>query len=118
MPRFFPDRPQCGPHAFRWWLAAWFPAAVAVAVICIESTETFSAANTSGWLRPLFERVFGAFRDANWDLFHHYLRKTGHFLGYGTVGVTFLRAWLCTIGCNRHASLSAWRRRATALAIV
>src|SRR5579871_1681782 len=112
---FFPHRPQPGPHTPRWWLAAWLPAAVAVAVICIESTETFSAANTSSWLRPVFERIFGAFRNANWELLHHYLRKTGHFLGYGTVGLTFLRAWLSMLGLQWRGPLFAWRRRAIAL---
>lgn len=113
----FPDRPQPAPPTTRWWLSVWLPAAVAVAVICAESTETFSAANTSSWLRPLFERIFGAFQDARWELFHHYLRKTGHFLGYGTVGLTFLRAWLFTLGRRAQPSLQAWRARATALAI-
>jgi VanZ family protein len=90
---------------------------VAVAVICVESTQTFGAENTSTWLRPIFERIFGQFQDARWELFHHCLRKTGHFLGYGTVAVTFLRAWLYTLGRRTQPSMRTWRLRATALAI-
>jgi VanZ family protein len=83
----------------------------------MESTETFSSQNTSGWLRPLFERLFGAFQDENWASFHHYLRKSGHFLGYGTVSLTFFRAWLYTLGRRMQPSLRAWRARAALLAI-
>lgn len=119
MRSFFPDRPRLAPGSriVPWWLAAWLPAAIAVAVICVESTETLSAANTSAWLRPIFERVFGSFQDDNWNLLHHYLRKTGHFIGYGTVGLTFLRAWLYTLGRRPWPSLTSWRMRATLLAI-
>jgi VanZ family protein len=116
MPSFFPDAPRtAGASNWRLRLSAWLPALLGIAVICIESTGTFSAQNTSSWLRPVFERIFGPFRDANWELFHHLLRKSGHFLGYGSLGLAFLRAWLCTLGPNR--SLQSWRLRATALAI-
>ena len=30
-----------------------------------------------------------------WELFHHYIRKCGHFVGYGTMGLLWLRAlWM------------------------
>lgn len=100
-----------------WWFCVWAPAALAVGVICIESTGTFSAENTSSWLRPIFQNVFGKFTDNRWELFHHYLRKTGHFVGYGTVGFTFLRAWLHTLREQASATLFGWRVKATLLAI-
>jgi len=102
----------------RWWLRVWLPVVIAVAVICTESTETFSAQNTSSWLRPIFERIFGAFQDATWDSFHHYLRKSGHFVGYGTVGFTFLRAWLYTLDLRAQSRLLMWRVRSSLLAIL
>ena len=41
------------------WLAfVWLPVLLGVLVIAIESTATFSAANTSSWLRPIAEAVF------------------------------------------------------------
>jgi VanZ family protein len=116
MPAFFPNCPQRTSDR-RWWLAAWLPAVVAVLVICVESTQTFGAESTSNWLRPVFERVFGRFQDANWEQLHHYLRKTGHFFGYGTVCLTFLRAWLITNGRRTQRSLHTWRVRATVMAI-
>ncbi|HXE06947.1 MAG TPA: VanZ family protein [Acidobacteriaceae bacterium] len=114
---FFPDRPERASDR-RWWLAAWLPAFLAVGVICVESTQTFGAENTSAWLRPIFERIFGHLQDARWETLHHYLRKTGHFIGYGVVGLTFLRAWLIALGRRVQPSLHTWRMRATALAIV
>jgi VanZ family protein len=103
---------------WRWWFNVWVPVAVAVGVICVESTRTFSSQNTSSWLRPIFERLLGAFQDNTWDTFHHALRKSGHFVGYGTVGFTFLRACLHTLGRRGVASLAAWRAEASVLAIM
>jgi len=116
MPRFFPDAPRTADaSSWRRRLVAWLPALVGIVVICIESTGTFSAANTSSWLRPIFERIFGPFQNANWEVLHHYIRKTGHFLGYGSLGLAFLRAWLYTL--ERHRSVQGWRLRATAFAV-
>ncbi|HEY4378984.1 MAG TPA: VanZ family protein [Acidobacteriaceae bacterium] len=103
---------------WRWWLNVWAPVALAIGVICIESTGTFSAQNTSSWLRPIFERLFGAMQDATWDAVHHILRKTGHFLGYGTVGFTFLRAWLHTLSRHDPSALRSGRLGASVLAIL
>ena len=117
---FFPDAPLSAiPRDWRWFLRAWLPAIIGVGIICAESTNTFSAQNTSSWLRPIFEGVLGRFQDAHWELFHHYLRKSGHFLGYGLLGLAFLRAWLSTLSAKRSQSpLPSWRLRATAFAIV
>jgi VanZ family protein len=103
---------------WRWWLSVWFPVAIAILVIAIESTGTFSAENTSSWLRPVFENVVGRISDTGWDNFHHYLRKTGHFVGYGTVGFTFLRAWLHTRARRGISTVLAWRVECTILAIL
>lgn len=111
------DSSQEVESGWRWWLSVWLPVAVAVTVIAIESTATFSAQNTSSWLRPVFERVVGNMSDRVWGTLHHYLRKTGHFVGYGTVGFTFLRAWLHTRARHGIATLLAWRLECTVLAI-
>jgi VanZ family protein len=103
---------------WRWWLKVWLPVVIAVAIICVESTNTFSAQNTSSWLRPILERWFGAFQDNAWETFHHHLRKTGHFVGYGTVGFTFLRAWLHTRARGGVPTLVSWRLESSILAIL
>ena len=53
----------------------------------------FGADHTSGPLRWVWEHVFGHVTNRRWDLLHHYIRKTGHFVGYGTMGLLWLRAW-------------------------
>jgi VanZ family protein len=105
-------------YGWSWWLSIWSPVAIAIAVIVAESTDTFSAQHTSEWLRPLFGRWFGAFTDARWDLFHHYLRKSGHFLGYGSIGLTFLRAWLHTLARRGRTTLLSWRLESSILAVL
>ena len=112
-----PSQSPEDPVGWRWWASVWLPVAIAVTVIAIESTATFSAQNTSSWLRPVFERVVGTMSDRVWETLHHYLRKTGHFLGYGTVGFTFLRAWLHTRARRGIATFLAWRLECTVLAI-
>jgi VanZ family protein len=104
----------------------WTPALLGVLVIAIESTATFSAANTSSWLRPIAEKVFGRLSDPTWELAHHLLRKTGHFLGYGTLCVLFLRAWLLTLAprvqqfglSNRLWRLKSWVRAILSTAFI
>lgn len=119
-PVFFYEPSPPSPRedaGWRWWFKVWTPVVIAIAVICWESTGTFTAQNTSSWLRPIFERWFGPFRDSTWDLFHHYLRKSGHFIGYGTMGWTFLRAWLYTLGRRGIETLRAWRVESSVLAV-
>lgn len=120
-PVFFYKTPSsiyAEPGSFQWWLRVWAPVVLAIGIICIESTDTFSAQHTSEWLRPLVERWFGPVSNGQWGVLHHYLRKTGHFVGYGTMGFTFLRAWLYTLGRRGTSALLAWRAESTVLAIL
>lgn len=77
----------------KFWIRAWWPVVASTIVIVIESTELFGSNHTSGPLRWIFQHLFGLVGDARWDTIHHYIRKSGHFLGYGIVGLTWLRAW-------------------------
>lgn len=76
-----------------YWIRAWLPVAIAICVIAVESTPYLGADHTSGPLRWVWEHIFGHVTNARWELFHHLIRKTGHFVGYGTMGVLWLRAW-------------------------
>jgi VanZ family protein len=110
--------------AWRRFAFVWTPALLGCVVIAIESTATFSAANTSSWLRPIAEAIFGHLSDPTWELAHHLLRKSGHFIGYGTLCVLFLRAWLLTLAdtprlsTERSWRLSAWVRAIVSTAVV
>jgi len=41
----------------------------------------------------VWEHIFGHVTNQRWEMLHHYIRKTGHFVGYGTMGLLWLRAW-------------------------
>ena len=72
---------------------AWLPAAIGVLAICIESTDYLSSANTLEWLRRLWHLLFGAGSETNFAADNYLLRKTGHFVGYGILGLLFYRGW-------------------------
>lgn len=121
LPVFFykPTQRQALPsEGWRWWAYVWAPVLVALGVIAAESTSTFSAHNTSGWLRPVFEYVFGGFDDAAWEAIHHHVRKTGHFIGYGLVDLSLLRAWLYMLVKDRAKPLLTWRLESCVLAVL
>lgn len=92
------NRPRSG---FWYWVYIWLPVAVGIAVIMVESTESFGSDHTTGPLRRIFEALFGSVPDARWEIIHHYIRKSGHFLGYGFIGLAWLRAWWFTLTHSR-----------------
>lgn len=123
MASIFTEKPD--PLALRlrlqgFWprVLVWLPAAFAVAVICNESQARFSADNTSHFLRPLVERIFGPIGDGYWEEGHHLFRKTGHFTGYGLLCLTFVRAWLYELGCVPALGRVAWRWRSVLLGVL
>jgi VanZ family protein len=118
---------------WRWWNFVWTPAAIGVLVICFESTPTMSASNTSRWLRPLLDAIFGHGVDSIVDQINHVLRKSGHFVGYGSLCMLFLRSWLYTLARNlpdpgaaqsvsfqsdRYWRLRAWVRAILSTALI
>jgi VanZ family protein len=84
-------------RGFRYWAYIWLPVVIGVGVILIESTEAFGADHTSGPLRRIVEAIVGNLTNARWNIVHHYIRKTGHFTGYGFIGLAWLRAWWFTL---------------------
>jgi VanZ family protein len=95
----------------------WVPAMFAVAMIAGESTPTMSSANTSRWLLPIWVHLFGTVTAERWELIHHIIRKTGHFVGYGFVSLCFFYGWRNTLSTVRR-SLTAVRRKSALLAVV
>jgi hypothetical protein len=78
-------------------LRAWWPAAVWIGLIAIESTDAFSSRNTGIVLYTLLSRLFAHINFHAFLLFNHYVRKTGHFVGYGMLSVLMLRGWRATL---------------------
>jgi len=99
----------------RFWISAWLPVAVGIILITIESTPAFGSDRTSHPLRWLVQLLFGQLTDATWDLVHHLIRKSGHFLGYGALGLVWLRAWRMTVPDARFLSQAGRALLATAL---
>jgi len=77
-------------------LKVWLAAGFWLVLIAIESTAYLSADNTSRFLYPILHFLLGL----DWKRFlvwHHYIRKTGHFVGYFTLSVLLFRAWKITL---------------------
>ena len=83
----------------RWlfWVRTWLPVVIGILMIMVESTEWMGAEYTSTPLRTLFQAIFGHVTDAQWEMVHHIVRKSGHFVGYGLIGLAWLRAWWMTL---------------------
>jgi VanZ family protein len=83
------------------WVNAWLPVLLGIAMIVVESTEWMGADHTGAPLRALYQAIFGHVSNAQWELIHHAIRKSGHFLGYGFIGLAWLRAWWMTLPHSR-----------------
>lgn len=86
--------PNARPNLFR----AWWPAIVWIGLITFESTDYLSAQNTSSILYNLLTRIFGQINYYDFEYWHHYLRKTGHVVGYAMLGLLLLRGLWMTFG--------------------
>ena len=87
----------------RWlfWVSTWLPVVLGILMIVVESSEWLGSDYTSSPLRTAYQAIFGQVTDAQWDTIHHILRKSGHFVGYGLIGLAWLRAWWMTLPHSR-----------------
>jgi VanZ family protein len=83
-----PDRKQL--------LKSWIAALLWMALIAIESTDWLSSEHTSRFLYPLLHFLIGL-NLARFEVWHHYIRKCGHFVGYFTLSFFLFRAWRATL---------------------
>ena len=93
---------------------AWIAAILWLIVIAIESSALLSASNTSRILYPLLHFLFGM----DWEHFHvwhFYIRKGGHVVGYAILSLLLFRAWRATLPAMSDAT---WAPRWAAIAIV
>ena len=73
----------------------WFPSAIWLAIIAIESTNLGSAEHTGRILYPIFHFLF-EMDSAGFAVWHALLRKAGHIVGYFTLSVLLFRSWRAT----------------------
>jgi VanZ family protein len=85
-------------------LKAWIPALVWLGVIVTESSNYGSADMTSRYLYPILHFLLGL-DPIRFSVWHIYIRKTGHFVGYFGLSVLLFRAWRATLP---FASVSRW----------
>lgn len=87
----------------RWpfWVSTWLPVVLGILMIVVESSEWLGSDYTSGPLRTVYQAIFGQVTDAQWNTIHHFIRKSGHFIGYGLIGLAWLRAWWMTLPHSR-----------------
>lgn len=84
------------PRKRLYLLLHWIPAMIGIAVILTESTRMMGADNTSRWLLPIWTWLFGPVTSEHWAVIHHWIRKIGHFTGYGLVSLAFFEGWRAT----------------------
>jgi VanZ family protein len=93
---------------------AWIAAILWLIVIAIESSALLSASNTSRILYPLLHFLFGM----DWEHFHvwhFYIRKGGHVVGYAILSILLFRAWRATLPAMSDVN---WTPRWAAIAII
>ncbi len=83
---------------------SWIAAALWLGLIAGESTNLASAANTSRLLYPILHFALGLDL-TRFLVWHFYIRKTGHFVGYFMLSLFLFRAWRATLPL---ASGSGW----------
>jgi VanZ family protein len=76
-------------------LKTWIAAILWLILIALESSSLGSAANTSRFLYPLLHFLIGL-DPIRFLVWHVYIRKTGHFVGYFMLSLLLFRAWRAT----------------------
>jgi VanZ family protein len=99
----------------KFWLRAWLPVVLAAGLVAIESTPYFGSDRTSGPLRHIWEWLFGPISNRHWHYIHLAIRKSGHFAGFGLIGLSWLRAWWITMPRSRFFTDAALALFGTAL---
>ena len=74
-------------------LRAWLPVLVCAMVFAVESTSSFGGDRTSVPLQRAAEAIFGYGVGLHWELIHLFIRKTGHFVGYGVFCLVCFRGF-------------------------
>ena len=77
-------------------LKTWIAALLWLGLIATESTDSFSAEHTSRYLYPILHFLFGL-NKVRFEVWHHYIRKCGHFVGYFSLSFLLFRAWRATL---------------------
>ena len=84
-------------------MRTWLPVLAFTMVFAVESTPYLGADRTSAPLQRIAEAVFGYNACVHWDMIHHIIRKTGHFMGFGIFSLICFRSfWMTWQNVARH----------------
>ncbi len=86
----------------KFW-GAWLPVFIWLAVLAVETSDLGSSDHTGALLLKIWTALLGRPHHHTFDLVHHLIRKTGHFLGYAILSGLIFRA-----------VRSTWRNRSNA----
>src|SRR5262249_37801153 len=75
----------------------WIAAGLWLGIIATESTKYLSAQNTGSFLYGVLTRFLGEIDPDLFDIWHHFLRKAGHVVGYAILSWLLFRAWRATL---------------------
>ena len=101
-----PDQKQ----ALKCWIAAF----LWLIVIALESSDLGSAERTSKILYPILHFLIGL-DPVRFQVWHHHIRKIGHFVGYFALSLLLFRAWKASL---RLPHAGAWALRWAAIAFL
>jgi len=95
-------------------LKAWIAAVLWLILIAIESSALLSAHNTSRILYPLLHFLFGMDWE-HFEVWHFFIRKSGHVVGYAVLSALLFRAWRATLPAMSDVK---WTSRWATIAIL
>jgi VanZ family protein len=82
--------------AFSRNVLAWLPTLAWLCVLALFSTDTFSAEHTGSVLSKIIHALFGRISAHRFQQIHFLVRKTAHFVSYGTLGAFAFFSWRAT----------------------
>jgi VanZ family protein len=86
----------------------WLPVAFAILFVCFTSTAFMGGSHTQIWIGYVWRGLVGQWHYAAVGTVNEVGRKVGHFLGYGTIGLLFRKAWYTSIRAYALAVRSQW----------
>jgi VanZ family protein len=94
---YAPPTSASGSARLQAQMRIWPPVLACASVFAVESTPYLGADHTSAPLQRIAEALFGYDACVHWDLIHHIIRKTGHFMGYGIFSLICFRSFWITL---------------------
>lgn len=78
-------------------LLAWIPTLLWLGMIALFSTDTFSAAHTGSILWRILHAIDANITAQQFEIVHHFVRKTAHFSVYGLLSLFAYFSWRVTL---------------------